>query len=150
MAFSCAMPATLDTRKAHLVRHHGDLVAIYTWINDERALVIAPRYRPGAPWFVVCESAAYTWDDSDPRYVGEVARKALKACEVLGIEPTPTNARRVAGIIIDGLPDLIRMPSAAGPEHYRGSFGRMELRADGQTIAEQDIRIEKDGGATYA
>ncbi len=119
------MPATLDTRKAHLVRHHGDLVAIYTWINDERALVIAPRYRPGAPWFIVCESAAYTWDDSDPHYVGEVARKALKACEVLGIEPTPTNARRVAGIIIDVLPDLICMPSAPGPDYYRGSFGHL-------------------------
>ncbi len=139
------MPATLDTRKAHLVRHHGDLVAIYTWINDERALVIAPRYRPGAPWFVVCESAAYTWDDSDPRYVGEVARKALKACEVLGIEPTPTNARRVAGIIIDGLPDLICMPSAPGPEYYRGSFGHLELRADGKPIAAEEIRVEKEG-----
>jgi hypothetical protein len=144
------MPATIDTRRAHLVRQHGDLTAIYTYVNDERAIVLVPSRRPGAPWFVVCESAAYTWDDSDPRYVGDVARKALKACDVLGLEPTPTNARRVASIIIDGLPDLIRMPSAPGPEHYRGSFGRMELRADGQTIAEQDIRIEKDGGATYA
>ena len=144
------MPATLDTRKAHLVRHHGDLVAIYTWINDERALVLIPRYRPGAPWFCVLESAAYTWDDGDPRNIGEVVRKSTTACEVLGIEPTPWNCQRVASIIIDGLPDLICMPSAPEPEHYRGSFGRMELRADGQTIAEQDIRIEKDGGATYA
>jgi hypothetical protein len=150
MAPSLAMPATIDTRRAHLVRQHGDLTAIYTYVNDERAIVLVPSRRPGAPWFVVCESAAYTWDDSDPRYVGDVARKALKACDVLGLEPTPTNARRVASIIIDGLPDLIRMPSAPGPEHYRGSFGRMELRADGQTIAEQDIRIEKDGGTTYA
>jgi hypothetical protein len=150
MAPSLAMPATIDTRRAHLVRQHGDLTAIYTYVNDERAIVLVPSRRPGAPWFVVCESAAYTWDDSDPRYVGDVARKALKACDVLGLEPTPTNARRVASIIIDGLPDLIRMPSAPGPEHYRGSFGRMELRADGQTIAEQDIRIEKNGGTTYA
>lgn len=139
------MPATIDTRRAHLVRQHGDLTAIYTYVNDERAIVLVPHNRPGAPWFIVCESAAYTWDDSDPRYVGEVARKALKACDVLGLEPTPSNARRIANIVIDGLPDLISMPSAPGPEHYRGSFGRMELRADGQTIAEQDIRIEKEG-----
>jgi len=143
------MPATLDTRKAHLVRHHGDLVAIYTWINDERALVLIPRYRPGAPWYCVLESAAYTWDDGDSRNIDEVVRKSTTACEVLGIEPTPWNCQRVASIIIEGIPDLIRMPSAPGPEHYRGSFGRMELRADGQTIAEQDIRVEKDGGATY-
>jgi hypothetical protein len=148
MAFSCAMPATLDTRKAHLVRHHGDLVAIYTWINDERALVLVPRYRAGAAWFVVCESAAYTWDDSDPRNIGEVIRKSTKACEVLGIEPTPWNCQRVASIIIDGLPDLISMPSAPGPEYYRGSFGRMELRADGTPIAAEDIRVEKEG-VTY-
>lgn len=144
------MPATLDTRKAHLVRHHGDLVAIYTWINDERALVLIPRYRPGAPWYCVLESAAYTWDDMDARNVSTVVKKAMKACEVLGIEPSPWNCRRVAGLIIDGLPDLISMPSSPPKEHYRASFGHMELRADGEAIAEQDIRIEKDGGATYA
>lgn len=144
------MSATIDTRRAHLVRQHGDLTAIYTHVNGERAVVLVPNRRPGAPWFIVCESAAYTWDDSDARYVGEVARKALKACNVLGLEPTPTNARRVAGIIIDGLPDLIHMPAAPEPEYHKPSFGHLELRADGQTIAEQDIRIEKDGGATYA
>lgn len=139
------MPATIDTRRAHLVRQHGDLTAIYTYVNDERALVLIPRYRPGAPWFVVCESAAYTWDDSDPRYVGEVARKALKACDVLGLEPTPSNARRIANIVIDGLPDLIRMPSAAAPEYHKPSFGRLELRADGKPIAAEEIRVEKEG-----
>lgn len=51
------MSTTIDTRKAHLVRQHGDLTAIYTWINDERALVLVPTYRPGAPWYVVMESA---------------------------------------------------------------------------------------------
>lgn len=139
------MPATLDTRKAHLVRHHGDLVAIYTWINDERALVLIPRYRPGAPWYCVLESAAYTWDDMDARNVSTVVKKAMKACEVLGIEPSPWNCRRVAGLIIDGLPDLISMPSSPPKEHYRASFGHMELRADGKPIATEEIRVEKEG-----
>lgn len=139
------MPASIDTRKARIVRQHGDLTAIYTYVNDERALVLVPTHRPGAPWFVVCESAAYTWDDGDRRYVAEVARKSLKACEVLGMEPTPTNARRVANIIIDGLPDLIRLPTAPDAELHKASFGRMELRADGRAIAGEEIRVEKEG-----
>ena len=36
------MAATLDPRKAHLVRYHGEIMALYTWINDERAIVLSP------------------------------------------------------------------------------------------------------------
>jgi hypothetical protein len=137
------MPASIDTRKAYRVRQHGDITVIYTWVNDERALVLVPSYRPGAPWYVVMDSAAYTWDDSDPSNVPTVARKAAKACEVLGLEPTAQNSMRVAGIIIDGLPDLIRMPPAPAPDYHAASFGHLELRADGQAIGGQDIRLEK-------
>lgn len=141
------MPAQIDTRRAHLTRHHGDIAAVYTWVNDERAMVLVPWRRPGAPWYVVLDSAAYTWDDRVQSNVPVVARKAHQACMVLGIEPTPTNCRRVAGIIIDGLPDLIRMPHAPDKEHYGASFGTLELRADGQPIAAEEIRLEKEGVA---
>jgi hypothetical protein len=143
------MSATLDPRKAFLTRRHGDLLAIFSWVNDERALILLPARRPGAPWYVVMESAAHTWDDSNPANVPAVAAKALRACEVLGLEPTPRNAQRVAAIVIDGLPDLIRMPAARPAELHPASIGRMTLRADGQTLAEQDLLLET-GGATYA
>jgi hypothetical protein len=143
------MSATLDPRKAFLTRRHGDLLAVYSWVNDDRALILLPARRPGAPWYVVTESAAYTWDDSNPANVPAVAARALKACEVLGLEPTPRNAQRIAAIVIDGLPDLIRMPAAPPAERDDVSIGRMTLRADGRTLAEQDLRLEK-GGATYA
>lgn len=142
------MPASIDLRKAHLSRVHGDITVIFSWINDERAMFLIPHLRKGAPWYVVCESAAYTWDDMDANNIPVVVQKATKACEVLGIEPSPWNCRRVAGMIIDGLPDLIRMPSSPPTEYHRASFGNMELRANGQVIASEDIRIEKDG-ATY-
>lgn len=142
------MPATIDTRKAHLTRQHGDITVIFTWVNDERAMVMVPTFRAGAPWFIVMESAAFTWDDENSRNVPEVVRKSMKACEVLGIEPTPTNCRRIAGIVIDALPDLIRMPSSPPKEYHRASFGHMELRADGQALAGEDIRVEKEG-VTY-
>jgi hypothetical protein len=141
------MPATIDLSKAHMSRVHGDITAIFSWVNDERAMVLVPHLRKGAPWFIVMESAAHTWDDADPQNIPQVVRKSVKACEVLGIEPTPVNCRRVAGMVIDGLPDLIRMPSKPPAEYYRPSFGNMELRADGQTIAADEIRIEKEGAS---
>jgi hypothetical protein len=139
------MPVSIDTKKAFLHRTHGDITVIFTWVNDERAMVLLPHRRAGAPWYIVMDSAAYTWDDSNRKSVEVVARKAFKACEVLGIEPSPTNCRRIAGIIIDGLPDLIRMPSAPSTEYYNTSMGSMTLRANGQTVAQQDIRLEKEG-----
>ena len=143
------MPASIDTRKAHLTRQHGDLTVIYTWVNDQRAMVLLPHLRPGAPWFVVMESASYSWDDSEQGNVHNVASKAAKACDVLGIEASRSNAYRVAKIIIEGLPDLIRMPSAPPKEYHRASFGNLLLKADGKPIASEEIRVEKEG-MTYA
>ncbi len=136
------MPATLDLRKAHATRQHGDLLVVFTWINDERAMVLVPAYRPGAPWYVVAESASFRYDD--PKYV---AVQCVTACEVLGIKPSKENWARVGRIIVDGLPDLIRMPSAPQPEFRLGSFGELTLRADGQVLAQQDIRLEREGVA---
>lgn len=138
------MPVTLDPRKAHLTRQHGDLVAALTWVNDERALVLLPAYRPGAPWYVVCESAAWRYDDP-----AHLATQCVKACEVLGLEPSRSNWVRVATIIHETLPDLIRMPAAPLPELRNSSVGAMTLRADGQVLAQQDIRLERTEGATY-
>jgi hypothetical protein len=136
------MPATLNLCKAHATRQHGDLLAIFTWINEERAMVLVPAYRPGAPWYVVAESASFRYDN--PRYV---AAQCVKACEVLGIKPSKENWARVGRIIVDGLPDLVRMPSAPRPEYRPGSFGEMTLRADGKVLAQQDIRLEREGVA---
>ena len=76
------MPATLDPRKAYTTRQHGDLVVVFTWVNDERAMVLLPAFRPGAPWYIVCDSTAWRYDD--PAYL---ARQCVTACYVLGIEP---------------------------------------------------------------
>ncbi|MBM3380220.1 MAG: hypothetical protein FJY39_10870, partial [Betaproteobacteria bacterium] len=43
----------------HRTRRHGDLLAVYTWLGEERALVLIPALRRGAAWFVVAESAAF-------------------------------------------------------------------------------------------
>lgn len=135
------MSISLDPRKAHLVRQHGEILAIYTWVNDERALVLMPARRAqGAPWFIVCESAAYKYDD--PRYL---ARQAAKAAEVMGIDQSSTAWFKIATIIHDGLSDLIRMPSAPLPELQSHAIGEMKLMADGKLLNGMEIREEKTG-----
>lgn len=143
------MTVSLDLRRAHLVRQHGDITAVYTWVNDERALVLVATYRggnqfvPGAPWYVILEKNAHAYDDPV-----QLARTAHKAATVLGLDDSSSTWAKIATIIHDGLPDLVRMPTAPAAEFHRGSFGHQELRADGQLVAAQDIRLEKDG-ATY-
>ena len=138
------MPATLDPRKAYVTRQHGDLVVVFTWFNDERAMVLLPVYRPGAPWYIVCDSTAWRYDD--PAYL---ARQFVTACDVLGIELNRPNWVRVSGSIDDGLPDLVKVPTASPAEFDRGSFGDMTLRANGHVLARQDIPIKREE-ATYA
>lgn len=134
------MAAELDPSKAFLIRQHGDLTAVYSWINDERALILIPAHRPGAPWYCVLESAAFKYDD--PAYL---AKQCTIACDVLGIEPSKPNWVRVATIINEGLPDLVRMPTAPERDRMRGSIGEMKLLADGQQIAGEEIRLDKEG-----
>lgn len=134
------MAATLDLRKAAFHRQHGDILAVYTWVNDERALVLMPaRRRPGSPWFVVCESAAWRYDD--PRYLAQQSRKAA---EVIGMDETAGAWFKIATIIIEGLGDLIRMPPAPEKELMSSAVGAMKLFEDGSLMTARDIVLEKD------
>lgn len=135
---------SLDLTKAHLSRQFGDLTVVFTWVNDERAMVLIPTYRKGAAWYILQESAAYKYDNM--RYLKE---QCVKACEVLGMEPSPNNWYKLATVIHDGLPDLITMPTAPDKDLTRGNYGQMELRQGGKTMVAQDIKLEKEGGATY-
>lgn len=131
------MGASLNIKNAFKAHQIGEIVYLLTWVNDERALVLMTR-RPKAPWFVVCESAAYKYDD--PRYL---AMQARKAAEVLGLEYSTGAWYKIAKIIHDGLPDLIRMPSAPATE-FDKAFGQMTLKGDGQVLKQEEMRHEKD------
>jgi hypothetical protein len=135
------MGATLDLRKAAFHRQHGDILAVYTWVNDERALVLLPAHRkPGSPWYVVCESAAYKYEE--PNYL---ARQARKAAEVIGMDETADAWLKIATIIIEGLGDLIRLPPAPEKELMSASVGSMTILEDGAPMLSRDIVLEKDG-----
>lgn len=138
------MGASLDLNKAHRTRQHGDLLAVYTWVNDERALVLIPAYRKNAAWYIVLESAAYKYDN--PEYL---ARQCRIAAEVLGMEPSPNNWFKLANVIIEGLPDLIEMPSEPEALLSRATFGEMKLLENGKLIAGEEIRMPVESGASY-
>lgn len=138
------MGLTLDITNTHLQRQHGDITAVYTWIDDERALVLLPTYRKGAPWYCVLESASYKYDDTE-----YLARQGKKACEVLGLEPSLPNWVRVAGIINEGLPDLIRMPSAPERLLKKHGFGDLHLMVNGEKVHSETMYDEVQSGVSY-
>lgn len=130
------MAISLDPRKAHSARVYGDVLCILTWVNDERAIVLMPaKRRHGAPWWILCESAAYKYDE--PEYL---ARAARKAAQVMGLDETTSTWFRIAEIIMNNLMDLIRMPSAPDPEKAKHAIGEMKLMANGELLAGQEIR----------
>ncbi len=133
------MPACIDTTKAHLSRAHGDLTAIYTWINGERCIAILQHTRVRPPTFVVMESRAYQYDD--PLCLQQ---SALDACRFLGLDPA-LNWYRIAKIIHEGLPELVAMPSEPSWERKKREFGEMVVKQDGQEIAREALVIEDKG-----
>lgn len=138
------MSVQLDPRKAHKAHIVGDILVILTWVNDERALVLMPAHRAqGSPWFIICESAAYKYDN--PNYL---AQQSAQAARVMGMDETTSTWYRVADLILNYLPDLIRMPSAPEPEKMNHAIGEMKLMADGQLVKGEEIRLEKEG-VTY-
>lgn len=139
------MGVTLDLRKAHASHYRGDLVVVLSWINDVRALFLIPHIRKGAPWYVIEEPAAHFWRDDEPANIPNVALKSKKACEVLGIEPSPTNQTRIIALVNDMIPDLLRMPSAPPVNYLKQDFGTMVMREGGKVIAADSIRLEDEG-----
>jgi hypothetical protein len=136
------MSVTINTAKAHQVRTLGDLTLILTWVNGERALVLLPTYRKGAPWYVVCESAAWRYAD-DPAYL---ARSSIRASKVLDM---PGQAARIGGVIYDHLTDLRRMPPEPAPGKASFIQGNAKVSANGQVIGECDMRPDKVAGIEF-
>jgi hypothetical protein len=135
-----AMPVTINNRP-HLIRVLGDIALIFTWVNGERALALAPALRKGASWFVVPESVAWRYAD-DPQFL---ARRAAAASQVLDM---PGQAARIGYLIHDHLTDLRRMPPEPVP--VRGAaLGEVVVRANGQPVGGHEVRPDAPGGLTF-
>lgn len=138
------MGASLNFANCHLSRVHGEITCLYTWMGEERVMVLLPTYRRDATWFVVREPLAHLYDD--PRHL---LTKAIEACDVMGFGISKFTAAKIARVIHDGLPDLVRMPSSPPPEMSKGTYGSLILKADGQEIGGEEIRYEAAEVAEY-
>ncbi len=150
------MGVTLDLRRAHRHQRHGDLLAILTWVNDSRALVVLPaNRRDGVGWFIVDESAAWRWNinavDASWRRTAleHCDAQSRIACQLFGFEPTLRNRARIINLVTDWIPDLLRMPHSPEPEMSSATFGQMVMRADGKVVAGEEIRVEREAGQVY-
>jgi hypothetical protein len=121
---------------ARFRRVHGDIVASYQYVNDERAMVLWPLHRKGVPAFIVCDSAAFKYDD--PKYL---AAQALKCAEMWGMESSSTVWFRVATIIHEGLSDLIRLPPLPAGKVSGPVIGEASLRMNGVEIGGTEVRM---------
>ena len=135
------MGISIDTKRAWRVRTLGDLTVIFTWINNERAMVLLPTYRKGAPWYVVMDSAAHQY--VNPSYM---ARQSIKAAEVLGMQGQEI---RIATILADNLEELVTMPGEQEHQMSRATYGEIQVKADGKLIGGEELRVPVGGGASY-
>lgn len=121
---------------ARFRRIHGDIVASYQYVNGERAMVLWPRHRKNVPAFIVCDSAAFKYDN--PKYLASQARKCA---EMWGMAPSSTVWFHVATIIHEGLGDLIRLPPEP-PQVVSGPvIGEASLRLNGVEIGGAEVRL---------
>ena len=139
------MSVMIGGAKAWKVRQHGDIGVSFQWINEEPAMVLFPARRSiaGSGAYVICLSAAFRYADSTTGApTPYLIRQSIAAAAQLGFSPTDTfAARKIAGIIVDSLPDLVTMP----PEptglnaEAQQAIGEMSIKVDGQTIAEREV-----------
>ena len=71
-----------------------------------------------------------------------LAKQSAKAASVLGMDETQSTWLRIATIIHDGLPDLIRMPPAPEPE-LGAPRGSLTLLEDNKIIAKRTSASSK-------
>ena len=135
------MGLTVNTARAHATYRRGDLTLILTWVNDERAMVLAPTYRKETPLFIVTDSVAWRYDD--PRYL---ARMSIKAAEVIGMEGQEA---RIGAFLHDHLGDLVTMPSAPPQRLTRATFGEIKFLRGGEEVGGEEARAVIADGAEY-
>lgn len=135
------MGLTVNTARAHATYRRGDLTLILTWVNDERAMVLLPTFRQGAPWFIVTDSVAWRYDE--PRYL---ARMSIKAAEVIGMEGQEA---RIGAFLHDHLGELVTMPSAPPLRQSRATHGEIRFMADGKLVGGEEARADIADGAEF-
>lgn len=145
------MPILLGGANARFQRVHGDIVASYQYVNDERAMALWPREKKQhSAAFIVCDSAAWRYDPDRPRgeWFGKqgelicgplyLMQQAMIAARVMGMDGNKSTVVRIATIIAEGLEDLVRLPPNMPPPKPK-PIGEATLLIDGQVVSTREI-----------
>lgn len=127
-----------------LSRTTGDIVCEYKYVEEKPCMVLyreAPTTKTGAFIIEVMDIHKYADNRGNPtmRLIADAARAAAS----IGFAETDTHAiRRLVTIIIEGVPDLQRMPHMQiKPKNYGKTVGgEMTLKVGDKTI-EKEIYV---------
>lgn len=133
------MPVHLGGKDSFKQRITGDIVSSYQWVNGEAAMILwpkIPKAHGGA--YVICLSSAFKYAD-----VNYLVQQATVAAKFMGMDDSKFTRQRIAGVIIDGLEDLVRMPPERPGvnEQQLETIGEASIKVDGQTIMQQDLTV---------
>lgn len=136
----------LGGERAWLQRVKGDICVTYQWLHagqrePSACIVLFPttmKMDGGA--YCIPQENAHAYADNRGNPTPQLVASAFNAAISMGFFPDKSTVHRIVDIIIDGIPDLIRMPSEMPKslEIARPVLG-IEARAsiDGKTIAEE-------------
>lgn len=107
----------LAGERAWRVRTIGDIVCSFQWLDigeEEPAPCMAlfpANRRMDVAAYVIPQRNAYAYADSNGNPTRELLGSAFKAAIHMGFHPDQTTVRRIIDVIVEGMPDLIEMPS---------------------------------------
>ena len=138
---------SLGGERAWLQRTKGDLCISYEWLDTgkqdpEACMCLFPTtLKRDAGAYAIPQGSAHEYATSDGNPTSHLMTAALKALVTLGYLHTDKAAwQRIVDAILEGLPDLIRMPSdQPGQLDIKRAAIGIEARAKvaGQTIHEK-------------
>lgn len=105
------MPVILGGPKARKVWSRGEFGLSLQYINDEEALCIWPlRSSAGAGAMVILLSAAHLYANSKSGGPTDyLIKRCVGALAVMKMQPQPWTIRKLADIVLDELPELLKM-----------------------------------------
>lgn len=141
----------LGGERAWLVRVIGDVVASYQWLHrpdiDPEGphpcmCLYAANRRMDTGAYVIPQRNAFAYATNRGEPTPALLGMAFKAAQFMGFFPDRMTVKRVIDIIVEGLPDLIRMPSEQ-PSALEIKRARLGIEAsaaiNGKTIHQEVI-----------
>lgn len=125
----------------------GDIAISFQWLDtnhesgDDQPCMclykVNPTSRQGA--YVLPQESAFMFADSRGKPTSHLFAGAFKAAVQMGFYPDKFTVHRVVDIVVEYLPELIRMPSAPQRPQLKNPLIQgieMALKVDGKTIHE--------------